>query len=146
MSDLFDENREKIQKYVRRRKNVPKSYLLGFSMHEWLTADQRILHAGDEIDPEIPQTHHLIFFVMFSSLIGGKCAEKLLFGAYIRLLLNRGEVLALNMEGMRAFRLAGTWRSQQSNPRSNSVDSRREIVDQTWPFCCLLSKNSKKFI
>ena len=45
---------------------------------------------------------------------------------------------------MRAFPLAGTWQRPQSNPRSNPLNSRREFVDQTWPFCCLLSKSSKK--
>ena len=83
---------------------------------------------------------------MFSSLIGRKYAGRLLFGAYIRLLLNRGEVLVLNMEDLRAFPLDGTWRRQQSNQRSNPVNIRRKIVDQTWPFCCLLIKSSKKII
>ena len=83
---------------------------------------------------------------MLPSLIGREYAGKPLFGAYIRLLLNRGEVLELTMEEMRAFPLVGTWRSRQSNPRSNPVNSRRETVNQTWSICCLLSKNSKKII
>ena len=75
-------------------------------MHERLTEDQRILTAGDGLDPGIRQTPVLVcpedkadnleFPVMFSSLIGRKCAGKLLFGAYIRLLLNREEVQVLN--------------------------------------------------
>ena len=125
-------------------------------MQERLTEGSRILNAGDELDPEILQTPVIsvyreqgtsfIFSVMFSSLFRRKCAGKLVFGASIPLLLNRGDVLELKIEEMRAFPVAGTWRRQQSNPRLNPVCSRRQIVDQTWPFCCLLSKSFLKNI
>ena len=134
----------------------PQSYLLGFNMHGRLTEDQRTLDEGDDLDPEIPQTPvtsvyrgQRTSFIIFRYVFRPNRPEmsgELLFGAYIRILLNRGQVLVLNMEEMRAFPLAGTWRRQQSNPLSNPVNSRREIADLTWPFCCLLSKNSKKNI
>lgn len=69
----------------------------------------------------VGEAHHLEFSVMFSLLIGRKCAGKLSFGAYIRLFLSRGEVFELNMEEIRVFPLAGNW-GEKSTPRSNPVN------------------------
>ena len=125
-------------------------------MHERVAEDEKILVAGDELDPGIRQTPLIrvyrgqgsllrIFRTIFTSNRPKMCGE-LLFCVYIRLLLNRREVLEFNMEEIRAFPLAGTWRRQQSNPRSNPVNNRREIVDQTCPYCCLLSKWENKIV
>ena len=98
-------------------------------MCERLTKNERILDAGDVLDPEIPQTPVIsvyrgqgtssrIFRLFFKSNRPEMCGETIVW-PYISILLNRGDVLELNMEGMRAFPLAGTWRRQQNNPRSN---------------------------